>query len=83
MVLLVLVTLGAAAPSAGATAPEPSITGLVDPFIGSAGRPPWFSGNTTPAAARPFGMLQWGPDTTSDPVHGGPSETASGVLRDR
>ena len=78
MVLLVLATLGAAAPSAGATAPEPAITGLVDPFIGSAGRPPWFSGNTTPAAARPFGMLQWGPDTTSDPVHGAPSGTASG-----
>lgn len=51
---------------------------LVDPFVGTGGRAPWFSGNTTPAAARPFGMVQLGPDTTSDATTGAPSETASG-----
>ena len=50
----------------------------VDPFVGTGGTPPWFSGNTTPAAARPFGMVQLGPDTTSDLETGRPSRTASG-----
>lgn len=50
---------------------------LVDPFIGSDGRPPWFSGNTTPAATLPFGMVQLGPDTAPD-AGGGPSASASG-----
>ena len=30
----------------------------VDPFVGTAG-----TGHTTPAATRPFGMVQAGPDT--------------------
>lgn len=67
---------------ASASAPDLSLNALVDPFIGSAGSPPWFSGNTTPAAARPFGMLQLGPDTTSDVVAGQPSATASGYSAD-
>lgn len=50
----------------------------VDPFVGTGGRAPWFSANTTPAAARPFGMVQLGPDTTSDATGGSPSTTASG-----
>ena len=50
----------------------------VDPFVGTGGHAPWFSGNTTPAAARPFGMVQLGPDTTSDAETGAPSGTASG-----
>lgn len=52
--------------------------GDVDVFVGTGGRPPWFSGNTTPAAARPFGMVQLGPDTTDDAETGSPSQTASG-----
>ena len=87
LLLLVSVPVAAGAPgAAGASgaagepgaAADPGLASLVDPFVGSAGSPPWFSGNTTPSAARPFGMLQWGPDTTSDPVLGRPSGTASG-----
>lgn len=32
----------------------------VDPFIGTAG-----DGNVSPAASAPFGMVQWGPDTSA------------------
>jgi len=32
----------------------------VDPFIGTSG-----DGNVTPAASAPFGMVQWGPDTSA------------------
>lgn len=67
---------------AGAQPRQVSPTGLrpgwVDPFVGTGGSPPWFSGNTTPAAARPFGMVQLGPDTTADAEHGTPSRAASG-----
>ncbi len=49
----------------------------VDVFVGTGGDAPWHSGNTTPAAARPFGLLQLGPDTTSS-RDGHPSTTASG-----
>ena len=50
----------------------------VDPFVGSGGPPPWRSGGTTPAATVPFGMVQLGPDTTSDEVDGTPTPTGSG-----
>jgi predicted alpha-1,2-mannosidase len=53
----------------------------VDLFIGSGGTPPFFSGNTHPAASRPFGMVQLGPDTTADPG-GTPSAGASGYRSD-
>ena len=53
----------------------------VDLFIGSGGGPPFFSGNTHPAASRPFGMVQLGPDTTADPG-GAPSAGASGYRHD-
>ena len=57
-----------AAPSATATAPAPvsDPASSVDPFIGTKG-----AGNTFPGADAPFGMVQWGPDTTSRPVGGG------------
>ncbi len=71
---LVLGLLGASPARAGV--PD------VDPFVGTGGRAPWFSGNTTPAAARPFGMVQLGPDTTSDGVGGRPSTTATGYAAD-
>ncbi len=53
----------------------------VDLFIGSGGGVPFFSGNTHPAASRPFGMVQLGPDTTADPG-GAPSVGASGYRDD-
>jgi predicted alpha-1,2-mannosidase len=67
---LVLGILGASPARAGV--PD------VDSFVGTGGRAPWFSGNTTPAAARPFGMVQLGPDTTADGGGGRPSTTATG-----
>lgn len=60
-----------------ATVPARAVAVDPDPFVGTGGRPPWLSGNTTPAAAAPFGMVQLGPDTTSHP-DGSPSSTASG-----
>ncbi|GAB2459999.1 GH92 family glycosyl hydrolase [Nocardioides hungaricus] len=41
-----------------------------DPLTGTGGSRPWFSGNTTPAATVPFGMVQLGPDTTGDAASG-------------
>ena len=49
----------------------------VDVFVGTGGAAPWYSGNTTPAAAQPFGLVQLGPDTTSR-IGALPSATASG-----
>ena len=68
-------------PAASAPAVERERDRDVDPFIGSGGGPPFFSGNTNPAATRPFGMVQLGPDTTSDP-DGAPSVGASGYRDD-
>lgn len=53
-------------------------TDEVNPWIGTGGGRPWFSGNTTPAASLPFGMVQLGPDTTSNTSTGAPSASASG-----
>jgi predicted alpha-1,2-mannosidase len=53
----------------------------VDVFIGAGGDPPFFSGNTHPAASLPFGMVQLGPDTTAD-AGGRPSSAASGYRTD-
>lgn len=73
---LLVLALGAtptgAASAAPAPQPEPDLT------TGTGGAPPWSSGGTTPAAARPFGMVQLGPDTTRDTSGGTPSTTASG-----
>ncbi len=40
--------------------PLPDLTRYVDPLIGTAG-----DGNVSPAADVPFGMVQWGPDTSA------------------
>ncbi|MCR6033508.1 hypothetical protein GGQ22_19020 [Nocardioides sp. zg-579] len=76
---------GLTAPPAPAAAPDPTQPDPTQPdptqpdlTTGTGGAPPWSSGGTTPAAARPFGMVQLGPDTTSDAAGGTPSATASG-----
>ena len=51
----------------------PSSYESVDPFIGTAQ-----DGNTFPAASLPFGMIQWGPDTTSDGWYRYPDKTIRG-----
>lgn len=53
--------LGLTAPAAA----EPA-----DPLVGTGGLRPWFSGNTTPAATMPFGMVQLGPDTRGGAASG-------------
>ena len=57
--LSVLVPLLLAASSALAGTALPSPAGAVNPLIGSS-----HGGNTFPGAMRPFGMLQWSPETT-------------------
>jgi predicted alpha-1,2-mannosidase len=42
----------------------PSVVQFVNPFIGTSGSG-WYAGDTFPGADRPFGMLQFSPDTTS------------------
>ncbi len=51
----------------------PSSFESVDPFIGTDQ-----DGNTFPAATLPFGMIQWGPDTTSDGWYRYPDKTIRG-----
>ena len=70
------------APSATAVPKRVEPTARVDPFVGTGGSPPWSSGDTTPSAARPFGMVQVGPDTTTDGDSGRPSRNASGYSAD-
>lgn len=73
LVLMVgLITAVLAAPAHAGPSDE------VDPWIGTGGGRPWFSGNTTPAASLPFGMVQLGPDTTANAGTGAPSPSASG-----
>ncbi len=43
----------------------PSLTDYVNPFVGTSGSG-WLAGDTFPGADRPFGMLQWSPDTPSN-----------------
>lgn len=71
--VVIVCSLGllAAPPAAAAAGAEPPSdpTTLVDPFVGTAPGAPDFhtgggAGNTFPGAARPFGMVQWSPDTT-------------------
>src|SRR5579859_6736601 len=45
---------------ATAKAADPNLLPLVDPFVGTIA-----DGNITPAASAPFGMMQWGPDTSA------------------
>jgi predicted alpha-1,2-mannosidase len=55
---------------AGTTAESPST--LVNPFMGTGvGGSAVGNVNTSPAADLPFGMMQWGPDTSPDRASGG------------
>jgi predicted alpha-1,2-mannosidase len=54
-------------PGNGMGTPDLPLTQYVNPFIGTqAAANTLEAGNTTPAAMVPFGMVQLGPDTTSD-----------------
>ncbi|MHB1543401.1 MAG: GH92 family glycosyl hydrolase [Gammaproteobacteria bacterium] len=44
---------------------------LVDPFIGTSGTAAGGPIDTFPGASLPFGMIQWSPDTPSEPAGGG------------
>ena len=44
---------------------------LVDPFVGTSGTPVGGPIDTYPGASLPFGMIQWSPDTPSEPAGGG------------
>ncbi|PWI41522.1 lectin [Streptomyces sp. ICBB 8177] len=65
MAVLPLQALGAAGASA-ATAFVDDPASLVNPLIGTSG-----AVDTFPGPDMPFGMLQWGPDTTPDRAYGG------------
>ncbi len=70
--LALAVTFSNGALPAGATstqADDPA--SLVDPFVGTSGN--GFDGatDTFPGADAPFGMIQWSPDTPSQPAGGG------------
>ncbi len=47
-----------------------NLTQFVDPFIGTGGKSLFGGGNTFPGAAYPQGMVQWSPDTISNPPGG-------------
>jgi len=49
---------------------QPSLTQFVNPFIGTGSTSPFGGGNTFPGAAYPLGMVQWSPDTISNPPGG-------------
>src|SRR5512133_1443052 len=53
----------------GAVASAEELTGLVDPRIGTGGAG-WFEGDTFAGATFPLGMVQWSPDTVSNPAGG-------------
>jgi predicted alpha-1,2-mannosidase len=66
---------GAQAPGAAGPAPVTDPAAQVNPLIGTSG-----GGNTFPGPDMPFGMIQWGPDTSpSRPDGGGYSYTASSL----
>lgn len=86
LVLAGLLAVGSAPAPAQGDQTQPARSGPltpedVDVLIGTGGSGPWRSGNTSPAAGRPFGMVHLGPDTTSDPG-GSPSGGASGFHAD-
>lgn len=49
----------------------PDLTALVDPFVGTSGTKIGGPIDTFPGADAPLGMLQWSPDTPSQPAGGG------------
>ena len=63
-VLAVAVLLAVFVAPAGARAVDP--VDMVNPFIGTT-----YGGDTFPGPDYPFGMIQWGPDTSSQPAGGG------------
>lgn len=63
-----LLALAAAAPAA----PGADYAAHVDPFAGTRPGPGTFGGgHNFPGATAPFGMVQWGPDTTPSAPHSG------------
>ena len=52
---------------------------LVDPFVGTSGNGYDGATDTFPGADAPFGMLQWSPDTPSQPAGGGYSYNDSSI----
>ena len=70
----------ALAASSKTPAPVSNPAALVDPFVGTgSGGAVVGQVDTFPAADRPFGMIQWGPDTESRPDGGGYSSTDSTI----
>jgi predicted alpha-1,2-mannosidase len=73
LVVAVLLAAGVLAPAHASTAFDPAA--LVDPFVGTGvsvvpgGNPGAI--DDYPAATTPFGMVQWGPDTSPDRADGG------------
>lgn len=49
----------------GAQASQPDVAGYVDPFMGTGGGP-IDGAHNSPGPFSPFGMIQWGPDTTPE-----------------
>ncbi len=47
-----------------------NLTQFVNPFIGTSNNGPFGGGNTFPGATYPMGMVQWSPDTVSNPAGG-------------
>lgn len=65
-IVLVLFWLCCLAPAAAE-----STDSLVDPLVGTSGNLTDGPSDTFPGADAPFGMVQWSPDTTSQPAGGG------------
>lgn len=53
---------------------------LVDPFVGTSGTAQGGPIDTYPGASLPFGMIQWSPDTPSEPAGGGYAYTDHRIL---
>ncbi len=67
--LAIAVLAAATLPAGHAGAQDLALTQFVNPFIGTekASDAPVEAGNTNPDAVVPFGMVQFGPDTTTSP----------------
>ncbi|MCW2987705.1 MAG: alpha,2-mannosidase [Solirubrobacterales bacterium] len=73
-------SLGFAA--AAPMAPADDLAGHVNPFAGTRPGPGTFGGgHNFPGAALPFGMVQWGPDTTPSAPHSGGYDHRDNHLR--
>lgn len=56
--------------SSSSASPPKNLTRFVNPFVGTATRANIGGGDTFPGAAYPMGMVQWSPDTVSNPPGG-------------